>query len=124
MRKFLIFFVCIFTASLAFFYVTGKSQSRIPDCIAFTFCEATPSTAEGCKLTIKRTKCDGSKGSSYGGCFNQGCIADCACACETTGGTITGATSSWTNSCTGVVSGERKICAGAEACASPTPTPC
>ena len=31
MRKFLIFFVCVFAASLAFFHVTGKSESRTVD---------------------------------------------------------------------------------------------
>jgi hypothetical protein len=128
MRKFLAFFTCVFSASLMFFFVTGKSQTRITDCVAFTFCSATPSTDAGCDLTIKWTKCNGARGASFGGCVNRGCISQCACACERDpGGQVTARILQWFNSCDGdegVVSGQRSICAGPSSCPSPTPTPC
>jgi hypothetical protein len=74
MRKSLVFFACVFSASLVFFYVTGRSQARVADCVAFTYCKTDP-TAQGCDLTVKWTKCNGSRRAGYGGCTNQGCIS-------------------------------------------------
>ena len=119
MRKSLIFFTCVFCISFVFFYIAGKSQGRWAKCAAFVSCTATPNS-QGCDMTVRWTQCDGSKGASFGGCRNSDCISDCRCACETDdAGHTTAATESWTNTCTGVVGGDRKICGG---CPCPTPT--
>ena len=110
-----------------FFLVAGKSQTKNVDCIAFKTCDATP-TSRGCDIKLTRTKCDGSNGTSWGACINEGCISQCSCSCERdTSGLVTARVTSWFNSCDGdegVHASERTICAGPEACPSPTPTPC
>jgi hypothetical protein len=127
MRNLLVFFTCVFSASLIFFLVTGKSQSKIVDCVAFKTCDAAP-TSTGCNVKLSRTKCNGANGTSWGACTNEGCISQCSCACERdTSGQVTARVISWLNSCDGdegVHSGERAICSGPAACPSPTPTPC
>jgi len=127
MRTLPALFACVFLASLLMFVVTGRSQRRIADCVAFTDCETPPPTAEWCDINLQWTKCNGSRGSSFGRCLNQGCISQCSCSCEREGGQVTARVLSWFNSCDGeegVSSGERTICAGPSACPSPTPTPC
>ena len=122
MRKILSFFALVFTACFLLFYATGESQT-ITNCSTFTSCEK-KDTSTGCDLNIFWTRCDGSHGSSHGGCTNAGCIADCACACQKDAtGNVTGKTTSWYNSCSGVIGGETKVCSGCASTPTPTPTP-
>jgi hypothetical protein len=127
MRKYVAFFTCVFSVSLLSFSMTGNSQTRIADCTAFTFCNATPPTAQGCDLTIKWTKCNGTRAASYGGCNNRECISQCSCACERdASGNVVARVVQWFNSCQGedgVFGGSRTICGGCAATPTPTPTP-
>jgi hypothetical protein len=119
MHKFILTYCGILLLFLAFYY-TSVSSNIIGDCRRFKTCSVTTSAGR-CDIALTREKCDGSNGSSFSACVEQGCIENCICNCLRDGsGTVTGRTFSWYDSCTETVKGQTDECGG---CPAPTPTP-
>lgn len=106
----IIFTFLFFFGSISLFYVSGQLES----CKLFRSCTV-ETLSNGCRQTVRWTRCDDTLGYRETACLNGGCIAGCECDCAQNG-----YGQSWENTCTNQVHNNTYECRG---CPTPTPTP-
>ena len=104
MPKLMLLIITVVSATVGYAY-------SIPNCRNFTTCSSQV-VSNGCRWNIKWIQCDGSNGSSTGGCYNVGCVRrNCTCECEYNGSTLVGFDYSWCD-CNDVIHTVTMQCSG------------
>jgi hypothetical protein len=112
-------FCCVLLILIGF-TASQNVNGQLSDCRELRSCN-TETVSNGCRQTIRWTRCDGTLGTRYTQCTNTGCISGCECNCIE--GANGGYSQAWENTCTGIVHSSTHECDGCSPTPTPTPTP-